>query len=110
MTVVGNKSDLESERQVPTERARQEYKETFDIDFWEVSAKTGENITEMFQDIIQSKAACIKEFYRRQTMSRVPATEAPWNMLSQRGALWSAAGTWAKTLGSWMGQCYAMVR
>ena len=41
LTVVGNKLDLESERQVPTERTKQEYKETFDIDFWEVSAKTG---------------------------------------------------------------------
>ena len=41
LTVVGNKLDLESEREVPTERTKQEYKETFDIDFWEVSAKTG---------------------------------------------------------------------
>jgi len=42
--VVGNKCDLEDERKVPTLRPISEYKDKFDIDCWEVSAKTGYNI------------------------------------------------------------------
>jgi hypothetical protein len=42
--VVGNKVDLEDERKVPTERPIREYKDKFDIDCWEVSAKTGYNV------------------------------------------------------------------
>ena len=41
IAVVGNKVDLESQRQVPSERPFQEFKEAFDIECWEVSAKTG---------------------------------------------------------------------
>jgi GTPase SAR1 family protein len=48
MMVVGNKADLIDERKVPFERPPKEYKEKFDIDCWEVSAKTGSNIKEVF--------------------------------------------------------------
>ena len=47
LMVVGNKADLEEERKVPTERPIREFKEKFDIDCWEVSAKTGFNVKEV---------------------------------------------------------------
>lgn len=47
MMVVGNKVDLEEERKVPTQRPIREYKEKFDIDCWEVSAKTGFHVKEV---------------------------------------------------------------
>jgi hypothetical protein len=42
--VAGNKMDLEGERKVPADRPRREYKDNFDIDCWEISAKTGYNV------------------------------------------------------------------
>ena len=44
MMVVGNKVDLEDDRKVPVERPLREYKDKFDVDCWEVSAKTGYNV------------------------------------------------------------------
>lgn len=44
MMVVGNKVDLDEDRKVPSERPLREYKDKFDIDCWEVSAKTGYNV------------------------------------------------------------------
>jgi GTPase SAR1 family protein len=52
--VVGNKMDLENERKVPTERPIREYKDNFDIDCWEVSAKTGYNVREIFAELLES--------------------------------------------------------
>lgn len=52
--VAGNKVDLEEEREVPTQRPIQEFKENFDIDCYEVSAKTGLNINNMFHNMIAS--------------------------------------------------------
>ena len=49
--LVGNKCDLEEERQVSREEA-QKYAEDNGIKFFEVSAKTGKGINEMFQYII----------------------------------------------------------
>ena len=48
--LVGNKKDLEEERQVPYERANI-FAVSRNIPYIEVSAKTGENIEEMFQMI-----------------------------------------------------------
>jgi len=44
LMVVGNKIDLEGDRKVPADRPIREYKDKFDIDCWEVSAKTGYNV------------------------------------------------------------------
>jgi GTPase SAR1 family protein len=52
--VVGNKIDVENERRVPTDRPLREYKEKFDIDCWEVSAKTGYNVREIFAELLES--------------------------------------------------------
>ena len=41
LMIVGNKVDLEEDRKVPSYRPMREYKEKFDIDCWETSAKTG---------------------------------------------------------------------
>lgn len=41
MALVGNKTDLDDRREVSRERPQQEYKEAFDIDCWEVSARSG---------------------------------------------------------------------
>jgi ribosome biogenesis GTPase A len=52
--VVGNKADLDEERKVPTERPIREFKEKFDIDCWEVSAKTGFNVKEVMSEFVAS--------------------------------------------------------
>ena len=52
--VVGNKADLDEERKVPTERPIREFKEKFDIDCWEVSAKTGFNVKEIMSEFVES--------------------------------------------------------
>jgi translation elongation factor EF-4 len=54
MMVVGNKVDLEEERKVPTQRPIREYKEKFDIDCWEVSAKTGFHVKEVMNEMVES--------------------------------------------------------
>jgi GTPase SAR1 family protein len=61
MMVVGNKVDLEAEREVPTQRPIQEFKENFDIECYEVSAKTGHNIDRLFSDMIASNFTLIKK-------------------------------------------------
>jgi len=48
LMVVGNKIDMENDRKVPTDRPQGEYKKRFDVDCWEVSAKTGYNVREIF--------------------------------------------------------------
>jgi len=48
--LAGNKCDLESKREVSTEEARQYAAENNCI-FYEMSAKSGENVGKMFQDI-----------------------------------------------------------
>lgn len=48
--LAGNKCDMESKREVPTEEARQYATENGCI-FFETSAKTGENVAAMFQQI-----------------------------------------------------------
>ena len=49
--LVGNKLDLEDKRQVSTEEAKK-YAEENEMKFFEVSAKTGESIDDMFEYII----------------------------------------------------------
>ena len=53
--LVGNKSDLESERQVSTATAQkfvdEKIKESHKMHFFEISAKTGDKIPELFDDI-----------------------------------------------------------
>lgn len=51
MFVVGNKIDLEKDRKVTYDRAVKEYKEEFDVDCWDVSAKTGHHIDEVFNSM-----------------------------------------------------------
>lgn len=48
--LAGNKADLENKREVPTEEARQYAQENGCI-FYETSAKSGENVQQMFQQI-----------------------------------------------------------
>lgn len=46
--ILGNKTDLEEDRKVHTNIARQAAEE-FDTLFWEVSAKTGRGIDEVYE-------------------------------------------------------------
>ena len=48
--MVGNKSELESKREVSTERALQ-FKKEHGIKYWvETSAKSGDNVNQLFYD------------------------------------------------------------
>ena len=60
--LVGNKSDLEDERQVTKEEG-QELADRYGILFYETSAKTGENVNEMFYDSAQTIAKKIGKNY-----------------------------------------------
>eukprot|EP01118_Nematostelium_gracile_P013079 TRINITY_DN488_c0_g1_i3.p1 TRINITY_DN488_c0_g1~~TRINITY_DN488_c0_g1_i3.p1 ORF type:complete len:798 (+),score=145.71 TRINITY_DN488_c0_g1_i3:163-2556(+) len=48
--LVGSKADLESERQVPTKEGK-EFADSMGIPFFEVSAKSGQNVEETFQGL-----------------------------------------------------------
>jgi GTPase SAR1 family protein len=63
--VVGNKIDLEGDRKVPADRPIREYKDKFDIDCWEVSAKTGYNVREIFTELLESSSKIRQEFTRK---------------------------------------------
>ena len=54
LMVLGNKIDRENDRKVLNDRPLREYKEKFDIDCWEVSAKTGYNVREVFAELLES--------------------------------------------------------
>ena len=49
--IVGNKSDLESERQVQTSQAEKLCKQNGDLLFLETSAKTNVNVEEAFKEL-----------------------------------------------------------
>lgn len=50
VVVVGNKLDLEVQREVPAERGK-EFADAIQASFFEVSAKTSENVEEIFHEI-----------------------------------------------------------
>jgi len=49
--LVGNKSDLKKDRQIPRKEAKS-YAQTQGLDYMEVSAKSGENIKEIFFNLV----------------------------------------------------------
>ena len=55
MVLIGNKSDLADKRQVSTEEGR-ELAEKYEMKFYETSAKTGENVNEIFYDSMEEIA------------------------------------------------------
>ena len=62
MILVGNKTDLEDKREVSTEEG-QELADKYGIDFYESSAKTGENIEEIFYNSANEIAKRINQGY-----------------------------------------------
>ena len=50
ISLVGNKADLESARQVTQDEAKS-YAEENGLFFWETSAKSNSNVSELFQDM-----------------------------------------------------------
>jgi len=62
MILVGNKCDLEKDREVPEEEGR-EFAETNGMLFFETSAKTGKNVEELFKESTAQIAKKINEGY-----------------------------------------------
>jgi small GTP-binding protein len=62
MVLVGNKSDLNDRRQVNTEEG-QELADKFGIQFYETSAKTGDNVNEIFYNSADEIAKKIEQNY-----------------------------------------------
>ena len=62
MVLVGNKSDLADKRQVSTEEG-QELAEKYGLQFYETSAKTGENVNDIFYDSADEIAKKIDQNY-----------------------------------------------
>ena len=56
LILVGNKSDLEEDRQVTTEDG-QKFAEEFGMEFFEVSAKENKNIDEVFSTLFEKTIA-----------------------------------------------------
>ena len=53
LLLVGNKADMEAQRQVSTEEAQQ-YAQSLNLAYMETSAKTGHNVRELFTQIAQA--------------------------------------------------------
>lgn len=62
MILVGNKSDLEEQREVRKEEG-QDLADKYGINFFETSAKTGENVEEVFNNSAEQIATNIEEGY-----------------------------------------------
>ena len=62
MVLVGNKSDLADKRQVSTEEG-QELAEKYGLQFYETSAKTGENVNDIFNDSVDEIAKKMDQNY-----------------------------------------------
>ena len=60
LVLVGNKSDLSNERKVTREAAKKTIEQHGMLFYKETSAKSGNNITELFEDIAQQLMADIK--------------------------------------------------
>ena len=62
MVLVGNKSDLADKRQVSIEEGK-ELAEKYEMKFYETSAKTGENVNEIFYDSVDEIAKRLDQNY-----------------------------------------------
>lgn len=62
MIIIGNKADDEANRQITFEKAKADYKDRFDIECFETSAKTGVGIQESIMSLVQSKQFLTKAF------------------------------------------------
>ncbi len=62
MILVGNKSDLADKRQVSTEEG-QELAVKYEMKFYETSAKTGENVNDIFYDSVDEIAKRLDQNY-----------------------------------------------
>ena len=60
MVLVGNKKDLENERQVSFDEAK-EFADKYELPFYETSTKNGENVNEIFEDSAKEIAKNIEQ-------------------------------------------------
>ncbi|KAI0983096.1 hypothetical protein GJ496_008394 [Pomphorhynchus laevis] len=85
--IIGNKCDMESNRQVPRERGEQLAKE-YNVKFMETSAKQNQNITQAFEDItyrIKHKVEARKSYQQKQSGRTVD----PSSTKSEKKSFWS---------------------
>ena len=86
IALVGNKCDLESERQVPTDEAKK-LAEEWNVLFFETSAKNKINITETFQALVKDVQASRKQEDTAQASSQPGQKDKPTHKGTKRCAL-----------------------
>lgn len=77
MIVVGNKVDDANNRQVEFDKAKADYKDRFDIECFETSAKTGFGIQESIMYLVESKANPNAGIYAMNT--KIKGTQMPFD-------------------------------
>ena len=90
IVIVGNKTDLEENREVPTDRLKQ-YAETKNAKWIETSAKTPTNITELFEMVAEIKPRDLPEPEVQDSAAMRPPTKIN-SQLSLNGGAGSAQG------------------
>ena len=86
IALVGNKCDLESERQVPTDEAKK-LAEEWNVLFFETSAKNKTNITETFQALVKDVQASRKQEDTAQASSQPGQKDKPTHKGTKRCTL-----------------------
>ena len=81
---------------MPTDRPLREYKEKFDIDCWEVSAKTGYNVREIFTELLERTPLYIPGIYEK----NIEIKSSAFQDVSDYGSVTESIAGNRKTIGN----------